>query len=138
LSRGGLKGDPRTLREYARHLVRTVGVSTAQEIARRAAPELTTQALASFDAQRTPYGDPWEPGHDGKDVDLVESGGLRRTLKFEPIGTRMRAVLAVKHARFQVGKRSILPPGGRTLPTSWKVTLERISRDVIGERLGGS
>jgi hypothetical protein len=137
VSRGGLKGDPRTLREFARKLVRTVGIGTAQEIATRAAPDLTTAALASFDAQRSPYGDPWPPGYDGGDVDLVESGSLRRTLRFEPLGTRVRAVLAVKHARYQIGKRAILPPGGRSLPGPWKLTLERITRDVVAERLGG-
>lgn len=132
-----LRGDPRTLRDLGRAIARAGGIATAQRVAKRAAPELTELVRSSFDAQRSPYGDPWPPGRDGQDVDLVESGALRGTLKFEAVGTRVRTTLGVPYAKYHVGERAILPPGGRAVPPPWKARIDSIAREEIAAALPG-
>ncbi len=122
----GLRGDVRTLRNIGKNLPTT---AIAQRVAARVAPEITTLALASYDAGQTPYGDAWPPGHDGRDVDQVESGAQRAALQYVAIGTRVRCTLPQKYTKYQVGRFGILPRAGQTMPSSWRAVCERISHE---------
>lgn len=125
-----LRGNPQKLRDIGRNLGGIPQV-VRNRIAARAAGEITELALASFDAGVTPFGDPWLPGFDGRDVDLVRSGSLRSTLRFIAIGGRVRCVMGVRHAKYQVGVRRVLPAPGQTMPASWRAAAARISREEI-------
>lgn len=127
--------DTRKLKNFAASLRKLTDVATAQAIAKRVAPELTRLAGASFDARETPYGDAWAPGHDGNDVTLVKSGALRSKLTFAAIGTRVRAVLSVPYARYQIGKRRILPTA--VMPATWQEAMREIAVDELSMALKG-
>lgn len=129
-----LRGNPQRLRDLSKSLGDLPQVAKIQ-IAKRGAEAITGLALASFDAGQTPFGDEWPPSREGRDVDLVDSGALRATLRFISIGGRMRAVLGVKHARYQVGKRRVLPAPGQTMPASWRGALADITADVVSTHL---
>lgn len=124
----GLRGNPRNLRSITKNLGSTV---IAQRVAARAAPAITTLALAAFDRGETPYGDAWPVGHDGRPVDMVESGALRAKVAFVATGTRIRCLLGVKYAKFQIGKRKILPSGNGSLPTDWRDVIHGISLEEL-------
>jgi hypothetical protein len=127
--------DTKRLREFARSLRRVTDTATMQRIAERVAPDLTDAAQASFAARETPYGDAWRPGADGNDVTLERSGALRSGLKFVAIGTRVRCVLGARHAKYQVGKRQVLPSG--VLPESWQDHIRTVAHDEIAKTLAG-
>jgi hypothetical protein len=129
-----LKGNPQRLRDIGKNIA-GVGQVVKLAIAARVAPAITELALASFDRGETPYGEAWSPGYDGRDVDLYESGAIRGTLRFISIGGRVRCVMGVKHAKFQVGKRRVLPAPGQTMPASWRDVAGRISREEISLHL---
>jgi hypothetical protein len=108
-----------------------------QEIARRAAPRITELAQQAFDAQTSPYGDPWAAGKDGKDVDLNESGALReKAIRYEAQGRGIRvSVASVKHAKYQL-RFGILPAKG-SIPAAWEAEIAKIAEEVLQERLNG-
>lgn len=130
-----LKGNPQKLRDIGKNIA-GLGQVVKNKIAARVAPAITELALASFDRGETPFGDAWPPGHDGRDVDLVESGAMRGTLRFVAIGGRVRCVMGVKWAKYQVGKRKVLPAPGQTMPGPWRDVAGRISREEITLALG--
>jgi hypothetical protein len=125
-----LRGNPQRLRDLGRNLGDLPQVAR-NRIASRVAPAITELALASFDRGETPFGDAWSLGYDGRDVDLVRSGAMRGTLRFVAIGSRVRCVIGVKWAKFQVGRRRVLPAPGQTMPASWRDVAARISREEI-------
>lgn len=129
-----LRGNPQTLRNIAKNIGDVPQVVRIR-IAARAAGAITDLALGSFDAGVTPFGDAWAPGSEGQDVDLYESGALRATLRFVAIGGRVRCVMGVKYARFQVGKRRVLPAPGQTMPQNWRDAIAAISREEIPRAL---
>ena len=131
-----LKGSPQRLRDIARDLG-AMPVTVAQAIATRCAPALTDLALASFDAGTDAYGAPWAPGYDGREVDLLRSGALRGGVSFVAIGRRVRCKLGARHAKYQVGKRAILPAPGQTMPGAWSAAAATITREECSRALGG-
>lgn len=110
-----------------------ISVATAMRAAERIAPTLTTMAKASFDASETPYGTPWAPGADGQRVTMRRSGALAKGLTFAAVGARVRAVLGVPYAKYQIGRRRILPAGGATVPQSWHDAMAKHAHDVLEE-----
>lgn len=133
----GLTGNPANLKALAAKL-RQVPIRVATKAAAKIAPKLTELARASFAAGENPYGDTWEPGAKGQRVDLVESGALRGQLRFAAIGTRVRAVLGVRYAKYQIGKRKILPIGGSAMPVSWSSAIGEIVTAEIASDLAGA
>jgi hypothetical protein len=123
-----LKGNPAKLRDIARNLGEMPQV-VRNRVAARAAEAITDLALSSFDAGQTPFGDAWAPGDDGRDVDLYKSGALRGSLRFVASGSRVRCAMGVKHARYQVGKRRVLPAPGQTMPDSWRAACAAITAE---------
>ena len=126
----GLVGNPRTIAKFAKGL-QGLSVRAAMRIAAKAAPVITDAAQASFAARTDPYGQPWREGVDGKPVDLQETGKLRAGLAFYAVGRRIVAKLGTKYAKYQVGKRRVLPPGGRPLPLAWSQSLADIANAEI-------
>lgn len=131
-----LKGNPQRLRDIGRNL-RSMPTTVVQAIAARCAPAITELALASFDAGTDSYGAPWLPGYDGRAVDLVKTGAIRSGLQFIAIGRRVRCVLGARHAKYQVGKRAILPSAGKTMPATWRAVSATITREECSRALGG-
>jgi hypothetical protein len=136
----GLVGNPRTLKRLTASL-RDLPTRVASRIAERSAPLVTGSLQSSFNAGTDPYGQPWAPGADGKPVDLVETGKLRSTLSFYPIGRRIIAKLGTRYAKYQVGRRKVFPPGGRPLPVAWSAALAETAnaeiRAFVEGRFGG-
>ena len=115
--------------EDLRRLPRVV----AQKVAAKAAPALTATAQRSFAQSEDPYGLPWAPGFDGRDVTLRKSGRLRAKVVYVAIGTKLRVALGVPYAKYQIGKRPVFP---RQLPEDYSRALERAAVDVCREELG--
>ena len=115
--------------------LRALPVRVATQIAERAAPRLTELARATFDAHETAYGDAWAPSRDGHEVTLRRSGALASQLRFAAVGTRVRAVLGVPYARYQVGRFPVLPPGGAAMPPAWSEALATIADEEIARDL---
>jgi hypothetical protein len=121
------------LRQMREQLRRLPEMQSA--VATKAAPEITSQAVASFDAGTSVYGDPRPPKQDGSTMTLHKTGALRAGIKFEPVGTKMRCVLSVKYARYKI-KFGILPRGGQALPTQWEATITKVAADEFQRRMG--
>lgn len=129
-----LVGDPRTIKAFGQSLKR-LPMQVQNRIASRAAPILSAAAQGSFSAKTDPYGLPWVPGVDGNPVDLEETGRLRSGLRFIAVGRNLRAALTAPYAKYQIGKRRVLPPGGRALPPAWGQALANIANDEIAKAL---
>ena len=132
----GLRGDLsklRALEKSLRELPRVVGA----KVAAASAATITTMARATFAAGENAYGDEWEPGADGERVTLRKSGRLAQ-FAYVAIGTRLRAQLGPKYARYQVGKRPILPRNGARLPVAYVATLRAKAGEIIRAELGGA
>lgn len=108
----------------------------AQKIAKRAAVEFSKLAREDFDAQRSPDGEAWTSGKDGKTVTLKKSGTLEdKATKYTATGRRVRAsVTGVRYARYQRPARFI----PRGLPPEWADRLREIAREEIDAHLRGS
>lgn len=124
------------LRDFEARL-RTLPTVVAQQIAARAADEITALARQTFAAGENAYGDAWEPGRDGRHVTLRKSGGIERGVRFVAIGTKIRAALGVPWARYQISKRPIFPKAGAPLPPEYTRALTRITGEVCRAALGG-
>lgn len=127
----GLVGDVSKLSRLASSL-RAMPTKVAQRIAEQVAPKLTELARETFDAGETPYGDKWLPGVDGRSVTLRKSGGLANGIRFVAVGTRVRAVLGVRYAKYQVGRRKVLPS---SLPVAWRAAIDAIAQKEISRAL---
>lgn len=130
----GLRGDTSKLSKLA-SAMKALPVRVSQAVAARVAPELTSRARASFAAQENPYGDTWAPGVDGNAVTLRKSGTLFSGVRFTAIGTRVRAVLGAPYAKYQVGKRKVLPSGGSKMPSDWSAAIEDIVQQEVSKDL---
>lgn len=122
-----LKGNPQTLKSFAKKLSK-VSTVAAQAVATRAAAPLTSRAGSDYDGGRTAYGEARPPGVNGNALSLVKSGDTRSLLRFTSIGTRVRVVLGTPYAKFLIGKYKILP---NSLPRPWATELERITGEEL-------
>jgi len=110
--------------------LRDIPVRVAQNIASSVAPDLTNMARASFDAGQTVYGDARPTGKEGNALTLRRTGALRSGVRFTAIGTRLRAVLTVRYARYMV-KYGILPRGGSKIHVAWQESISNTAKDEI-------
>lgn len=129
----GLKGDVSKLTRLAKAL-KEIPTQVAAKVATAVAPALTDKATAAFDAGVTPYGDAWPLGVDGQTLTLRKTGALERGLRFVAFGTRVRAVLGVKYAKYYMGR--ILPRGGTALPVGWSQSIRATANEEIRAALG--
>jgi hypothetical protein len=120
--------DVSSLRALSKGL-RELPVRAAQEIASKAAPELSKLADDAFASGKDAYGNPWVPGADGNAVTLEQSGRLRRALGFTSVGTILRSVLGVPYAKYIIGRWPILPRP-KTLPASYSEALARVTGET--------
>ena len=132
----GLVGNPRTLKDLNRK-IQALPVQVQERIAAKVAPQLTALALESFGRGEDPYGATWQEGADGKPVTLEITGRLKGGLVFVSIGRKVRAKLGAPYAKYQVGKRRVLPPGGRALPVAWSEAIGATAAAEIKEALDG-
>ncbi len=131
----GLKGNVASLQNFSKKIGELSKV-VAIKIAAASADALTEVARASFDAGQDPYGNAWEPGDKGERVTLKKSGGTERGLYYVAIGTKLRARFAVAYAKYQVGRRRVLPTQGDVLPQPYIDALSKAAARVIREELG--
>lgn len=124
------------IRDFEARLRRMPTV-VAQKVAARAADEITALGRATFAAGETAYGETWEPGRDGQHITLRKSGGIERGVRYVANGTKIRAVLGVPWARYQISKRPIFPRAGASLPIAYTRTLSRIAVEVCRSEIGG-
>jgi hypothetical protein len=125
-----LRGDLGTLRAL-KNSIAGMPVSLSHAVAARVAPELTSQAQASYDAGVTVYGTA-RPASivDGHPLDLVQSGAVRRDMKFNALGTKVTVTLGPRYAKYLVGKYVILPIGDRSaIPAPWVAAVDRIVKE---------
>lgn len=108
--------------------------STTTAIAAKAAPEVSDLARASWASGVSAYGVPYAPNADGTKRTLNRSGALGASIRFVSVGTKLRCVLGVPYARYQI-KNGILPRGGAILPRSWIGSIQKISELEISVRL---
>jgi len=128
-----VQGNFATLAQFSAAL-RNMPKVLAQKVATAAADEITSLGLGTFDASKDAYGAPWAPGFDGKRVDLKETGRLSRYIRYVAIGTKLRSVLGVPYAKYQVGRRPVYPRG--RLPLGYVRALSRIAEEVARQELG--
>lgn len=131
----GLRGDIGKLRSLEKS-IRELPRVLAQKVAAASAEAITEIARGTFDAGENAYGDPWESAKDGERVSLRKSGRLAAGVSYVAIGTRLRARLGPKYARFQVGKRPVFPRSGARLPISYVATLRAKAGEIIRAELG--
>lgn len=132
----GLRGDLSKLRGLEKSLTELPRVVGAR-VATASADAITALARATFAAGENAYGDTWDPGVGGEQVSLRKSGALGR-FAYVAIGTRLRAQLGPSYARYQIGKRPILPRSGARLPIAYVGTLRAKASEVIRAELGGA
>lgn len=122
-----------TLQKFSQNL-RDLPRVVAHKIAERAAEKITELGRETFDQSQDAYGTGWVVGAQGQTVDLVEKGDLRAKLSHKAIGAKLRSVLGVSHAKYQVGKRPVYPKGA--LPAKYVDALSKTAVDVCREELG--
>jgi hypothetical protein len=132
----GLRGDLGKLRGIEK-AIRTIPTVVAQKVATAAAATITSFARETFAAGQNAYGDTWEPGADGNPVTLRKTGRLG-SFAYVAIGTKLRAQLGPKYARYQVGRRPILPRNGARLPLKYVAKLRAEANRIIHAELGGA
>lgn len=123
-----------SLSQFANDLRRLPRV-VAIRVAEAAAPALTAEAKKTFDAGETPYGVDWTPGTEGQKITLRKSGALERSIKYVPIGAKLRVALGVQYAKYQIGKRPVFPRQDGSLPPSYVAALQRAAVRVVREEM---
>ncbi len=106
------------------------------KVAAASAPKISSAASSTFAASQDPYGIPWAPGEAGKPVTLRKTGALAREVRYVAIGTKIRVVLGVPYAKYQIGKRPVFPRQGGALPLPYVRALEEAAVSTIREELG--
>jgi hypothetical protein len=125
-----LKGDISSIKKLKASL-RSLPLSVAHDVAKRASPAMTSLTLEAFDGGRSVYGEARPAGVDGKPLDLVRSGATRAGLRFTSNGTVVRCVLGQNYVRYLIGKYGILPNGA--LPVAWSRKLgELVTQTKVG------
>jgi hypothetical protein len=120
-----LRALERNLRDLPRVVGAKVAIATAQTI--------TDLARKTFAAGENAFADTWAPGMHGQKVTLRKSGALAR-FSYVAVGTRLRAALGPRYARYQVGKRPVFPRS--RLPVAYVQALRAKSNEVIQRELG--
>lgn len=129
-----LRGDISKLKGFSASLS-ALPKTLAIAIAAEGATKITELARETFDAGEDPYGNTWQPDKDGKRATLVKSGGIERGVVYGAIGTKLRIVLGVPWAKFQIGKRPVFPRAGAKLPAAYVAALTAIAKDAIAKSL---
>lgn len=114
----------KALKSKLRELPKTVAI----DVARRAAPAVSTLTSTAFESARTVYNDPRPSGVDGRQLTLVRSGRTRDALRFVAVGTLVRCVLPTRWARYLIGKYGVLPNGA--LPVQWSRRLAELTKET--------
>lgn len=114
----GLRGNVASLKRFSAKL-RELPRALAQKVATASAPVITSLALRTFAARTDPYGLAWLPGTRGNDVTLRNTGALAATIRYVAIGTKLRVVLGVPYAKYQVGRRPVFPRQSSALPLGY-------------------
>ncbi len=125
--------DPTALQRFSASL-RDLPRTTAIEIAKEAAPLLTRAMQATFRASTDAFGNAWMPAKDGSTVTLNKSGGIASGVFFTAIGTKLRVILGVRHAKYQIGRRPIAPKQGEILPPAWRNILKETAARVLAAK----
>ena len=135
-------------------------IAIQAEIARRVAAEITSKALASWDAHESVYGDP-RTHHAGKgrkfkgrkyhgrssgghrkgsgDLSLILTGKTRSMLRFTSDGGRkIRASLGTRYAKYLIGKYGILPCGNAAMPVAWQAAIRSIASEYMATEVMGA
>jgi hypothetical protein len=132
----GLKGDVSKLKRLSKTL-QQLPTTLGAEVAKKVAPDLTGRAQASFRAGESVYGDPRPTRKDGSEMTLVKSGRLLSNIRFVSVGTRVRAALNVRYAKYYI-RFGILPRGGAKVPTAWAESINRTAAAAIRGEIGGA
>lgn len=122
-----LKGNLSSIKAL-KSTMRALPKTIAADVARRAAPAMTTLTANAFDSSRTVYGDPRPIGVSGQPLELVKSGRTRDALRFISVGTIVRCVLPTKYAKYLIGRYGVLPNGA--LPAAWSRRLADVVKEV--------
>lgn len=112
-----------TVRRFNKKLA-TLPISVAEDVARRAAPELTKLALDAYNSGRSVYGGKRPGSIKGGALTLRDTGDTIGSVRFETLGTVVRCVLPTDYARYLIGRYGILPNG--ILPASWARRLTQL------------
>jgi hypothetical protein len=134
-----LRGNVDTLRKLRESLA-DAPLSVAIQVAQDVAPAITTEAQTAFDAGVTVYGEPRPVSLvDGEKLDLVQSGAVRRDMRFQAVGSVVRAVLGPRYAKYLIGRYKILPVGDRSkVPVRWRAIIDAAFQKRMRERLAGA
>jgi hypothetical protein len=128
------QGDTSSLAKFSAKL-RELPVTLAAKVAEAAAPALTDAARTTFNAGQDAFGVGWAPSVGGDAVTLRESGALAQGVHYVAIGTKLRVVLGVSYAKYQVGRRPVFPRQGDPLPKSYVDALRSATERVLREEL---
>ena len=131
----GLSGLVGSLSKFQADLRRLPTV-VAQRVAAESAGTITRLVEQTFSASENAYGIGWAPGAEGQKVTLRKSVALARGLVYVATGTRIRLKLAVKYAKYQVGKRPVAPSQGAPLPLAYATALSRTAIAICRAELG--
>lgn len=118
-----VKGDFDTIAKFKNRVAALPRVM-AHQVARDAAPVLTSMALEAYDNAKTVYGDKRPTGTDGRKLSLTRTGLTKTAVRFVAIGTLIRCVLGTPYARYLIGQYGILPNGA--IPYAWGQKLDEI------------
>lgn len=130
----GAYGDFTKLQKKAEALRRLPKV-VAIRAAAMSAGAINALAAGTFSRSEDAYGVGWKPSVDGEKVTLRKSGKLASNVRYKATGTRLRAVLGVAYAKYQVGARPIFPRKGDLLPKEYTVALKETCDAVVREEL---
>lgn len=133
----GLRGNISQLKDLAFE-IRNLPKVVAAKVSAQVAGTITALARRTFDASENAYGDAWELDAQGNRVDLRRTGELASGVRYAATGTRLRAVLAVPYAKYQVGKRPVFPRMGARLPADYVKAISATANAVIRAELGGA
>lgn len=129
-----LRGSPQNLRAVNARLLAIGSQRVAEAVARAGAVALTAAVQAAYDSGTTAYGGARPAGERGA-LSLVATGTVRRLLRFEALGRKIRCALGAKYARYLIGKYAILPSGNAALPADWADFLRLETRRVMAQEL---
>jgi hypothetical protein len=133
----GLKGKISSLTNFSKRL-REIPRVLAPRVSEAVAPRLTEQGRETFNAGQDPWGTPWEPSVDGQAVTLRKSGALLDSLRYIAIGTLLRVSGLTAYAKYQIGRRRVLPAQGAPLPPDYAKALNETASEKFRELMEGS